>query len=808
MKYKCFILFILLGYPTQKGIAQQDGFEILNALATKIIVATDNSPDLFLHMDKTIQAAGGTLWCKAYLYHHSNHLPYTTPVIVYIDVMDSRDSLVKQVVLESSDLQLEAGIPLPHTLATGYYTVRAYTGNMAKSHPEKIFTCPVFISNVLHAATTPLDPPCVRKYYNQQQKEEVQFIPEGNWLINGIDNKMVVLSFDKEGQPIPITGLVKDSYDSSIASFQTGATGITSFSFQPIKGRKYRALLSKEGKPWKAISLPEVAINAYQLALMKEDGSNLYFRVGLSDLLYTKKPDSYLIGVSNGRICFSAMGKGMYVVTVPKKNFPQGIAEFYLFDDKQQLVSRRKIFTGMETVAVSMTPNKEEYMGRSTVKIDIAVNDSSGKPLMALLSVVVTDQKTVPEPVTPSFPDYSQKEQGNLPAQARHKMAELTLKEKDLLLMADNFPLSLPLEKKPGNSDSTEFPGLIIKGRLLKANREPVANQPISLICEEQRNILLFDTTDAMGHFQFTPIRYYDSTKFFIYAATKNQNVNDWIIQLEKNQVTIDSLAGFRTFCITDSSYQKNIQAFSKNFADSFLTSSTKIWLQEVTVRALGKGKGKAFDKQKNRFTRLITREELSKLSLSSTVNAVKMVPGVIMIGNKLTIRGGMQGIDISAGNDIEPLLIVDGVPARTSTGIVDYLNSIPPDNIDYIEVLTGPEAAMYATRGANGVIIVKTGLPGNIINKQQNMKAFYPDGFHYTPDFYQPSYELDAVREARFTDNRSTIYWNGHLQTDNKGKVAIQFYTADSRTTYWVTLTGLSAKGDIIYKQLTITRN
>lgn len=87
-------------------------------------------------------------------------------------------------------------------------------------------------------------------------------------------------------------------------------------------------------------------------------------------------------------------------------------------------------------------------------------------------------------------------------------------------------------------------------------------------------------------------------------------------------------------------------------------------------------------------------------------------------------------------------------------------------------------------------------------------MKGFYPAGFHFAPEFYQPNYQIDAVREAQFSDNRSTIYWNGHLQTDENGKTQVQFFTADPRSTYLITLTGITSKGEIIYKQLTISRN
>lgn len=807
MHRKHFILLFAVCCFSFSVKSQQAGYEILNSLAAKLVNTVDNSSSLFLHIDKTVQSAGGTIWCKAYLIQQSNRIPITTPRIVYIDLINANDSIISHVILESGDLRLEAAIPIPHNITTGYYTIRAYTKEMAVNNPNGIFYCPVYISNVLSTTSSSGNENCLKEISIRKPFKDVHLIPEGNWLINGIDNKVAVVSFDKNGNPFPVSGVVKDSRDSIVASFKTNSSGSGSFVFQPIKTRKYKAIITKDGAVWKEINLPDVPINAYQLAITKEDASNIYARIGLSDLLYTKSPVSYLIGMSKGRICFSAMGKGMYAVTIPKKNFPAGIAEFFLFDEKQELVSRRKVYTGTESAFVKVETDKKEYMGRSSVKLSVAITDTAGKPMQALLSVSVTDQKLVPNSMAPSFLNYSEKSNPSLFLQNRFPFKELTLSDKEPLLIADNSALELkPIAINKPDSIA-EIPGIIIKGRLLKPNKEPVDRQPISLMSEEQRNILLFDTTDNDGYFEFKKTRFYDSTKFFIYADTKNQQVSDWLIELENDKTVIQNQSSTETYCITDSAIQQNIKAFTKSYADSFLNSKTKIWLQEITVKASAK-KGRAGDNPRNRFTNIITREQLSKLNLSSTVNAVKMIPGIVMIGNQLTIRGGMQGIDNSAGTDIEPLLIVDGVPARTSNGISDYLNSINPDNIDYIEVLKGPEAALYGSRSANGVIIVKTGLPGNISSKQKNMKAFYPVGFHFAPDFYQPDYQVDAVREAQFSDNRSTIYWNGHLQTDENGKTQMQFYTADARTTYLITITGITSKGDIIYKQLTITRN
>ena len=177
--------------------SQQAGYEILNSLAAKLVNTVDNSSSLFLHIDKTVQSAGGTIWCKAYLFQQSNRIPITTPEIVYIDLINANDSIISHVILESGDLRLEAAIPIPHNITTGYYTIRAYTKEMAVNNPNGIFYCPVYISNVLSTTSSSGNENCLKEISIRKPFADVQLIPEGNWLINGIDNKVAVVSFDK-----------------------------------------------------------------------------------------------------------------------------------------------------------------------------------------------------------------------------------------------------------------------------------------------------------------------------------------------------------------------------------------------------------------------------------------------------------------------------------------------------------------------------------------------------------------------------------------------------------------------------------
>ncbi len=70
-------------------------------------------------------------------------------------------------------------------------------------------------------------------------------------------------------------------------------------------------------------------------------------------------------------------------------------------------------------------------------------------------------------------------------------------------------------------------------------------------------------------------------------------------------------------------------------------------------------------------------------------------VPGVDVVGNTITIRG-IGSLNLSS----DPLFVVDGVA-------VSSIDNISPREVKSITVLKGASAAIYGTRGANGVILI-----------------------------------------------------------------------------------------------------
>ncbi|RZK43586.1 MAG: carboxypeptidase regulatory-like domain-containing protein [Pedobacter sp.] len=121
--------------------AQQDSTK-LNTLLSKIKRLTDEQPveKVYLHFDKPYYAVADTMWFKAYLTIEQN-LPSPFSKIIYVEVLNARDSIVQMVKLPVKNSVAYGNIPLGmKNFKQGNYYVRAYTIWMLNFGSDYFFT--------------------------------------------------------------------------------------------------------------------------------------------------------------------------------------------------------------------------------------------------------------------------------------------------------------------------------------------------------------------------------------------------------------------------------------------------------------------------------------------------------------------------------------------------------------------------------------------------------------------------------------------------------------------------------------------
>lgn len=143
MRFIKFAIAVLLLITTVQisAFAQQDSI-VLDNIIKKTKKLNDERPveKVYLHFDKPYYSVADTMWFKAYLTMEQN-LPSLLSKIVYVDVINSKDSLVQTFKLPVVAGVAAGHIPLtPGTYQQGNYYVKAYTVWMLNFGEEYFFS--------------------------------------------------------------------------------------------------------------------------------------------------------------------------------------------------------------------------------------------------------------------------------------------------------------------------------------------------------------------------------------------------------------------------------------------------------------------------------------------------------------------------------------------------------------------------------------------------------------------------------------------------------------------------------------------
>ena len=788
MPYKIsFVLITVLYAGTQLHS------QILDQLATKLTKEYEsNAKELIvLQTDKSIYQAGTDIWFRAYSVSSNGFAVDSKDKVIYVELASDKDSVVDRVLLNKEDLQYNGAITIPGLLKEGFYQLRTYTKTILQDHPADVFINPVYITNTAN-----------KKGKEDQQNSNdpvYKFYPEGDNLINGVSSVVVFTAADKNGMPLQASGYVKDNLGREMVKF-TG-NGIGKFSFEPYsKDLTYKVYIKTNNSAEQVYSLPAIKTGAFQLSLQKQTPEELVFRVALGDSVYNTKASSYLLGIAGGKVCFASEGKAMYMVNIPVNTLPHGLVDFYLFDANKELKSRRTVFNENYNSAIAITTDRPEYSSRQKAKLNLNVTDKEGKPVKAVFSVSVTDKKLTGENTPMHSADIYMLTRNGSGLLINNFITNS--ETRDLVAVTASFT-EQSVKNIPEIKTDKDFywDGLEIKGRVAGKQMAPLTGQ-IVVLMPEQESATLNDSTDNKGVFVFHDMTFYGKKRFHVMIPSVFDKQQKYDVEEEKTSFPVVHSGSFYN---SNSISFANFPLFNQLHADSSIAGSTRIYLQQLKLQEETGNKKSQKTAKSGLSPHRITAEQLDKLSFSNTADAVKMIPGVMMLGTKLTIRGGLM---TPTGNmsDIEPLLIVDGVQTRPGS-VVDYLNSIPPNQIEYIEVITGPEGAMFGTRGGNGAIVVKTSNQLRDKKSDKERQTIVASGFYKEQNFYEPPYDSYAVRDASFVDNRATIYWNGQVITDDAGKATVSFYTADLKNDYNVTVQGITERGELIFKTYTVKK-
>jgi hypothetical protein len=615
---------------------------------------------------------------------------------------------------------------------------------------------------------------------NQPENTDLQFMPEGGNLIAGIITRIGFKAIGEDGKSVAISGKVYDSQQQQVAVFKSAHKGMGSFILKPQIGEKYTA----------KITLPDDSVKSYPLPTVNETGIALKVEVGKTDSisltlsatanLLTGGTIYYLIGLAREKVCYGATivfkGKDNYKI-IPKSIFPTGIVKFVLFDANNRPVTQRLVFIDHDDLLrIAITQNKESYLLRDSIAMQLSVMDGSGNPVTGNFSLAVTDDKQVKaddedaENIA-SHMLLNADLNGNIEQAGYYFNKEHAdrIDALDKLMLTQGWA---GYDWKPAFGEPEELPYVAetkftARGRVSNILGLPINNTEIMLISSHPQ-LFLTTRSNMHGRFEFSDFPLMDTMNFHI-QAKRGFNVGvlmDAFIPPEIIPAKFEPTPWYVNTDSTFSGYMNN--NIRKAESEESLNLGKSKLLKEVVI------KGRR-PEPPGVVALLMTEEDLrnaraTKKSLSLLKLLHQKFPGVL--------AGGV---------------LVDGRTPDVGWGPTPegFLSQVNTDDIKGFTVIKYKKSlsVRVTSNAGNGEIL--SGIYGY---------AYRPMPISWPHRVYSPRYTVKTPGNVK--DMRSTIFWAGNITTDSLGKAAGSFYSADMPGAYTVIVQGADLNGNIGYQR------
>lgn len=755
---------------------------------------------VYLQTDRQTYTAAETIWLKAYLTAGPFHIPSSLSSTIYVELIDSKGELVQQQKLFTPDGFASGQLELSDSIRSGNYLLRAYTNWMRNSGEEYFFHRPLKIWNsqvISKPSTTPETELAIGKV-------DIQFFPEGGNLVQGILSKVAFKAIGEDGLGTAVKGNILEG-DAVITEFESNSLGMGVFPLLPKKGKTYRA--QAEGGEMD-LELP-AALESGLVMSVSNSGKSEDIVVKIQSSENSQISKISLLAQTRGLVCASSradLANRVIFVRIPKKEFPTGIAQITALDENGIPLAERLVFIDhQDQLSLSAVPDKSNYGPRESVRIEITAKDKTGQPVVANFSLSVFDKSQVP------FDEDHETIQSNLllsselQGQIENPGYYFNPTNQDRVTALDYLLLTQGWRKftiKKALSGEIPKPvyriekGLTITGQLTDSKtNKPITSGTASYLSLFPVSESRTTTSDSQGKFEFEDLIYFDSAEVMLQGKLKNGRSAATVSTVNTRNAPVlkyPTLPFFSTPTAAEKDFliksieRKNIsRAF--DFEDELIelegveVRGTKIIEQYTGPKIYGGGS-----------TKITVADNTALENLQHPLDLVKgRVAGVQVWGSVDTWSILIQGVS-SINSSVEPLIMVDDIPIP-----IEGLSSIPVLEIESVSVWKGPDAAIFGSRGANGVLgfYTKRGKVQSSTPNQSDHPSV-PIGYQIEKEFYSPKYEAQEVTQPR-PDRRVTLFWAPDIQTDSSGKASIKFYNHDLETEIHGVIEGISNLGN-----------
>ena len=784
----------------------QNRDKVIDTISTRLEKFNNSYPQekVYLHFDKPFYIPGETIWYKAYLVDAADNTPSSLSKIIYTELLDKNGKLIIRQILKAGNGFANSEFLLPESLLQGKYQVRAYTNWMRNFDQEFFFTKEILLFDPQQEYDIPEADSSGQATGNEpaNKKIDLQFFPEGGYLVSGLTSKVAFKAIDESGGGIHIKGEITDQDGNPITPFESFHLGMGAFMLKPEKGKTYSANIIQENNKRINYALPTVLEEGLVMAADNSSSDVIRVIVQANETFLSNNSGKVLLMIqAAGKIYYTANGnfnkRSSFTAILPKTNLPAGIAQLTLFNADGNPECERLVFINRHNaLQVKIETDKKTYNPREKVLLDISVSDLYGNPVAGNFSLSVTDVSQVV-----GVEKYSDNILTNLLLTSELKG---TIEQPEFYFIKDNpdsetasdylmltqgwrrfLWKEILIDKWPPINYSVEKSVITKKGQVLDPSNSPVISTRVSfLMLKDNKSYSRF--TNENGFLDFYINATYGKESLFFDVADANRQHGDFKIMIENN------LHGYQSTGRNEILYKnpeiKNCMEKRKNRAqiessynhsagnnlfydaDPGTKTNSNLEIVDHTIRP----------DEYNPFTTMteVFREIVTYVSL-------KYKKGE----NKIRVYSD----EYMKSFDHQPLFFVNELPTFDKS----FVLNINPDDVETIEVISSiSKLHKFGFLGNNGVIAIYTKkgtlFPADI--PKNNIIEF--QGCYNSREFYSPEYGNIPETDKRKPDLRSLIYWNPMVITDSDGKAGVSFYNTDNNTTINAILEGISYNG------------
>jgi hypothetical protein len=818
LKTKLFSALIALAIFSLFAFSDED---LIGKLVAKLEKYTLNAPQekVYLQLDKPYYMAGETIWLKGYLFEARSHAVDSVSKVLYVDlVVQEKGKIIYQRILKCESGMTHGDIALQNSLPEGMYRLRAYTNYMKNFSDNFFFTKDIKIwqgsmDNRVDDA----------KNAEFAKISDLQFLPEGGNMVNGLDARIAFKAINIAGKGIDCEGFILENEKDTVAILKSEHLGMGAFNLKPESGKIYTAQVKGLDGKYTSYPLPTASEQGFVMTV-----DNVTNKENVKILVSNSQPkpagssgEMVMIAHQRGKVCFVSKGsdaKPSFSAKFPRSKFPDdGIVQLTLFDANGQPQAERLIFINQNRqINVKVSTDKVSYKSREKVTLSLQATDAEGNPIEGNFSVAVTDgSQVLTEPNQENMltylllgsdlknaqnsDNYSNILRGNVeqPAYYFDKTIANVDRHLDILMMTQGwrrFTWSDVLAERYPKIDNVLESGLSVTGKVLKPNGKVSYNATLTMMLSPKKGESVFTmaTADSLGRYGFYGLDFTDTSSVMVQASNgkvvKNLDVKiDFavtptvkIVKFPFNPIEFDASA---------------IDLFLKKTKESIdlekkLILDDNQMLKEVIVTVKKERDGRRIYGNATNTVVVDPDKCGSYRDIFQYIDG--RVAGVKSYSDQ-SVAGGGKGLLIRGS---VPLYLLDGL-----AGDADLIASVSPCDVEAIDILKGADAGIFGSRAGNGVVAVLTRRGGNNYDYTKDPAPGAATatklGYSITKEFYVPQYDIQKAEHIR-PDFRSTLLWSPNVKTDVSGKATLTFWNTDGVGNMQIIAEGVGVNGRV----------